>query len=39
MSPDRFASIEYNMTNRSWYFGPNTFEHYDIMTGTIYRTE
>ena len=39
MSSDRFASIEYNMTNSSWHFGPNTFEHYDIMAVTIYTTE
>ena len=23
MSSDRFASIEYNITNSSWHFGPN----------------
>jgi hypothetical protein len=39
MSSDRFASMEYNMTNSSWHFRPNAFEHYTSMTGTIYRTE
>jgi len=23
MSSDRFACIEYNITNSSWHFGPN----------------
>jgi len=27
------------MSNISWHFGPNTFEHYDIIAVTIYTTE
>jgi hypothetical protein len=27
ISSDRFASIEYNITNSSWHFGPNGSDH------------